>query len=180
MTTYKRKIYLNCDEYICKFNLQVRDITRFTAIYNFRDYHSRIIDESPDSLLTERHIIQLIERPPKQVSEIENRTKIPAGTKKQVWIASESFETWGKTVFEILLEGKTPFDNILSIQCHNCCDVGHAAWGCAQPSDKNHTYFKNYLKQNPDKKTHENRRKQQNRRKNKRAKAEAEKKINMK
>lgn len=141
-------------------------LEKFNLIYTWREHHAAIIDESPSAMFTESQILCLLSNPPKTEDDIIIRTRRPVGSKLEMK-SPESIGTWKRNLFHMVTEGKTYYDKIMSIKCHNCRKaVGHAAWGCPEPWNPQATKLN--LKENPEAKTRQNRRRRQNRNNNRR------------
>ena len=96
----------------------------FQTIYDWRNLHARILDESPEALFTVLNLFHLVKQ---NVRDRDSMIRI-TGT------ASESFSRWEKPLLQLLQNGKEAYDKFLSVDCHNCGRTGHLAWGCPEPA----------------------------------------------
>lgn len=142
--------------------------SEFELIYNWRDRHAKLIDESPQAMLTDLDILKILRDKPSSEDELEQR--IASIYSKPNSLPPESLKQYKHSLFRLLREGQAFINIIDKFKCNNfyiCKTLGHAAWGCHEEFGSSADISKNIAKENAEWKRHENHRKQVNKRKNK-------------
>ena len=135
----------------------------FRRVYEWREYHAKIVDENPQSVFSDLKIRNLCATR----NEISTEDELLNVTGK----LSESLNTWKKPLLRLILENESFEDSVKSIECHNCCTIGHAAWACSRPYSSENV--KKFFEKHREMKTAENRRRRQNKKRNARLRREA-------
>lgn len=134
----------------------------FRLIIKWRNFHASLIDENPEMLFTPKQLTTMLQN---LSSDKENMKGVVEKVIKERVRLPECYLTYEKTLTGLLTQGQSYYETVMSMHCHNCEKIGHAAWGCSEPYTKENS--RRYLQANPEAKRKQNNRRQLNKRRNK-------------
>jgi ribonuclease D len=139
--------------------LTITQMEIFLILWEWRNNHSRIVDEAPRLLIPSQVLIHLAKYPPSTEEKIKEafNGRIPHLLEKAT-----------KTIMRLVNEGRPYLAKLEATICNNCGEAGHAAYGCYLPNSWQNT--KRYYDNHPELKARQNRRRRENKKNNKIAK----------
>ncbi|CAG7822876.1 unnamed protein product [Allacma fusca] len=107
------------------------------------------IDEKPQFIINDHHLLQLMSARPADLDSII----------ATINTYLESMPLWIRSFKKILDQGSPCIELMRQSKCHNCFQNGHCAWGCLE--DYSAANQKRFYEENPMSKNQVNRRRRQ-------------------
>lgn len=132
LKTYRTPTRLTLQEQLRKGNVPPVDRVRLNLVYNYVQLRAKIVDESPNELVTVADMAVLIQRAETQRITPEEIVQLVAARRR---IPSETIEDTSQSLARVLNEGETFIESTHRAVCHACngtFDYPHVAWMCCK------------------------------------------------
>jgi len=141
-----------------KLTPKLENLELYELLHQYRAYIASYLDECPDSVFTVEQLVALADKKHSTSEELELFT---SSFKKKFQVA-----TFTPTLLRIINERYTYMTRINNVECHNCQNKGHVGLKIMCPYPKNPHRVKEYMKEHPEHKAVQVKRRNKNRKKN--------------
>lgn len=133
-----------------KSQLQPKSLSMFELLFQWRERYAKLVDSSPNELLSTGGLICLANRAPKIQTERDVIDTVGV-YHKGIRQLPKIIEGQERTILRIIKEDKTFVLRLNQAKCHNCFNPGHVAIYCPFPKNA-----QQYLQKNPEKRRDRN------------------------